>query len=426
MPVPSEFTRKLEEWTKSGGDLYEILGGWTNRRIKKPQEARAVCNALVALRQNPALNDDNSIARPFSTLAGYFQSVASAAALEVFAQEGLPLLRERVAAFDLGMDVANDDILFIIKILAMYRQSEDLPTIVAAARKPLETDSYMWSVIFGQFEDDHPLAVEMVDRLRAPLPDGFILVTYLDMANRLAIAGRLFEHPFDNAEGIAHLNRWLCATDPEEYSYAHSATAALPFIHDRSRRLLLDLAALHPSPEVRMEAAWAQARTGDEDGVRRLVDMSLQPALSQTAQTYLNELGRGDAIPDACNGPEFLVLAEMAGWLSHPMEFGRPPDKIEIFDTRSLYWPPTKTQLDVALVKYQFNSADGAEPDIGVGMVGSTTFALFSDSTAELSPEDIYALHCCWELGDYGELNVPKERYIATGRQLLREHNEGF
>jgi len=29
-------------------------------------------------------------------------------------------------------------------------------------------------------------------------------------------------------------------------------------------------------------------------------------------------------------------------------------------------------------------------------MVGSVTFALFGETTADLKPEEVYALHCCW------------------------------
>jgi hypothetical protein len=421
-----KFIRRLKQWTNSGGDLNDILGDLSDRKINKPQEARAVCKALTALRQNPALARGNAISLPLNTLAGFFQSAASKKAVDLFTQEGLPLLHQWLTVRQEGVKVHKDDVMFILKILAMYRQQKDLAIVVAAARKPLQPDSYMWSVIFGQFNQEHPFATEMVDNLRTPLPERFILMAYLDMANQLAIAERLFDHPFNNAEGIEHLKRWLCSTDPEEYSYAHSATAALPFIDERRRALLLDLAALHPNPSVRGEAAWAQARTGDENGVQRLAEMCLQPAFSRTAQTYLNELGRGDVIPAKCDEPEFQALAEMAGWLAHPLEFNRPPDKVAVYDARMLFWPPVQSRLSVCLVRYEYLAADGQDAASGVGMVGSTTFALFSCDTADLPPEDIYALHCCFEQKMFGDANVPTQHYVETGRKMLRERNQGF
>ena len=52
-------------------------------------------------------------------------------------------------------------------------------------------------------------------------------------------------------------------------------------------------------------------------------------------------------------------------------------------------------------------------------MVGSVTFALFGEATAGMPPEDIYALHCVWELQQEGDKRAPKERTVQAGRKLL-------
>jgi hypothetical protein len=82
----------------------------------------------------------------------------------------------------------------------------------------------------------------------------------------------------------------------------------------------------------------------------------------------------------------------------HPNEFGRPPDQITEYDTRDLYWPPTGDRRRFWLFKYRYQpqGADGQAHE-GIGLVGSTTFALFGEATADLAPEDVYGLHCCWE-----------------------------
>ena len=59
-------------------------------------------------------------------------------------------------------------------------------------------------------------------------------------------------------------------------------------------------------------------------------------------------------------------------------------------------------------------------------MVGSDTFALFGEDTAGLSPEDIYGLHCCWELEMNEDPRAPEERTPEAGRRILAEHNSGF
>ena len=95
-------------------------------------------------------------------------------------------------------------------------------------------------------------------------------------------------------------------------------------------------------------------------------------------------------------------MAEMIQWLEYPTEFGRAPDHIEVYDHRRLFWPPTKDERDVWLFRYRYEE-EGGEPEEGVGMVGSVTFALFGEATADLPPEDIYALHCVWELQQEGD-----------------------
>ena len=60
-------------------------------------------------------------------------------------------------------------------------------------------------------------------------------------------------------------------------------------------------------------------------------------------------------------------------------------------------------------------------------MFGWATFALFGETTADLPPEDIYALHCCWELEVENDSRAPQERSAAAGRELLkRAGNAGF
>ena len=120
-------------------------------------------------------------------------------------------------------------------------------------------------------------------------------------------------------------------------------------------------------------------------------------------------------------------MAEMVNWLSHPNEFGHPPSKIELYDTRTLFWPPTNDQRTVWLFKYTYTpqEADG-ELDVGLAMAGSVTFALFGEATDKLSPEEAYGLHCAWELEMNEDSRVPKERSPQSGLQILKKYNSNL
>jgi len=422
----SPLTKALRTWIKEGGSLWDALEDLENQ-ITNRKEADALLDALRHHQNGtrPDTGDDEPASSNLHCLTALFQNVEASEAFERLVEEGLPGLRWEVQNALNGEPIVGDDVLFVLKVLALYRQEEDVALIARAARAGYEEDAYMWSIIFNVFQEEHPHLHLMIDALRDPLPTGFIAVSYLDLCNSAAIASQLEVHPFASAPGLALLTRWLQSEDKEQFSYAHSTTAALPFVPEAARNSLLDLAQRHPSVGVRLEAAWASARTGDRDGLAQLAEFCRDPNHSTTAQQYLSELGAADEIPEPCKDPNFQALAEMAHWLAHPQEFGRPPTRMEILDTRELHWPPTEDERRLWLVKYTYDEP-GEETDIGVGMVGSITFALFGEATIELSPEDIYGLHCCWELQAREDPRAPEERTPAIGRQILAEHNEGF
>jgi hypothetical protein len=186
-----------------------------------------------------------------------------------------------------------------------------------------------------------------------------------------------------------------------------------------------------------MEGAWASAKLGSSAGVQFLARMCIDPVRGKQAAQYLRELGVEEAIPAQALDPAFQAQLDLTSWLSHPDEFGRPPDEIALMDTRELYWPPTRERRRVWLFRYRYHlpdieSAEGQGEallhryDVGVGMVGSITFSLIGETHPDMSAEDIYALHCCWELEHCRDPHAPAERSIKIGRQLLAEHQPGF
>jgi hypothetical protein len=284
----------------------------------------------------------------------------------------------------------------------------------------MSPDRYMWSVVLANFKAGHPEAALLFRSLRDPTPPAFIGVSLLDAANACLIEGGEIEHPFDSGEGKLRLREWLTKTDPGEFSYAHSATAALPFISNPERDELLELAINHPKPGVQIEAAWAAAKLGREGGIQRLIDYCSNFNHAQTAKRYLRELGREDAIPAAANEPAFAALAEFAQWLAHPNELGRPPDDLEIVDHRTLAWPPNRQAKPFWLIKYRLKDTTGFdEDDVQCGLVGSITFCLFSYNLAQRPPEDAYGVHCYWEMEQAGLIEESDVRENPADYEVL-------
>lgn len=85
-------------------------------------------------------------------------------------------------------------------------------------------------------------------------------------------------------------------------------------------------------------------------------------------------------------------------------------------------WPPTQDTRPLWLIKYTY-AADPNDPEdypeSGIGLVGSETGVLFDETTLEHTPEEVYALHCCWELQQQGDERAPEELSIEAGAKLL-------
>jgi hypothetical protein len=415
----SKLEQVFTEWQTEGGDLSELLSNLGNVEIKTPAEARAIIQAAQTF------TDGEPSSSEVYGVFNLFTASAKEKAAAVLRDEGIPVL---VTVFDAlisaeknteGEHPYEDNLLHLLYIFASYEHAAGLDKLVEAAHAGFASNNYRWSSVLGQFDAEKANAVPMMEALAKPLPAGFISVAFLDMANNLALSGIIQSHPFDNEEGKSALRDYL---QGEVFSYAHSATAALPFLKDAEA--LLKLADDHAGVWVRLEAAWARAKLGQTAGVEALQKATLDVHQNSRALRYMQELKLDNSIPDDAVTPQFRALAMMSEWLQHPNEFGRPAGGLEVMDTRELFWPPVNEKIQLWLVKYIYNDADPVE--IGVGMVGATTFALFGENAPEQSPEDLYALYCAWELEARGDARAPKKRTVKAGRAILKEYNPAF
>jgi hypothetical protein len=381
-----------------GGDLKKELDDLEgDYEVKSRGDAIAICEALEKVLAS-AFPTKNS---PLHNLVALFQNIQDpdCDAVEVLGERGVELLAQ-IADRALATREDEDDetdALFILKILAMYGSETGAELIIRAAKMPYKPEGYLWSVVFQCFSDEHPMTERVFNELSHPLPQGFIAISLLDAANRCLIDGGEGRHPFDSDEGVERLKTWLMDLESEHFSYAISATAALPFLKHPKRDGLLQLAMDHPDADVQIESARAAAKLGQSKGIARLVALCNDVNRAQKARRYLEELGRAEAAPPATQ--EFEARAEFAQWLAHPNELGQAPDSVEIMDHRTLRWPPEFEPKPLWLVRYLLKSTSPLEDDqVGVGLVGSVTFCLFSYALEQRPPEDGYAIHCCWEM----------------------------
>jgi hypothetical protein len=410
-----------------GPVLAEALLDLGTYPVRTIEEADAICTALTALDQvppcgvSPTPEGSDCPATALYMLASLFQRVENPEAHGLLASRGLPLLRE---AYErrLGASTRHrEDLMFLLKVFAMYPDRGGYELILSAARRGTWAEDTLWQTVFALFDHEHPYAIELVESLADPLPHGFIAIALLDCANGLALRGERFAHPFESEAGRALLEEYLTGSDPRWYSYAHSATAALPFLAPEARGRLMALALDHSSPRVQLEAAWASTKLGSKSGLKLLLRACLDARRAGVARAYLEELGLEAEIPEEAWEPNLLAQAELCLWLSHPHEFGEAPDHIEIVDTRRINWIPTDDERQVWVLRYRYTEdhAEEGRPSEGLAMVGSITYSLHGECPPTRSPEEVYALHCCWELQINQDPRAPRERSVDAGLTLL-------
>lgn len=316
-----------------------------------------------------------------------------------------------------------DEVLFALKLLSWIGGKPGARCISRLAQRGYAADEFMWSTVTSAFGEGHPSAPDFFKAVGRKLPGKFLNMCILDAANSAAREHGLKKHPFDTPAGVKVLAGYLSSKKEEDASYAVSSAASLPFIAKARRGRLVERARKHQSAEVRLEAAWATAKVGDKAGLAYLVEQSTVPASAARAAAYLTELGRKKLIPKSAREPDFVAMAEMAEWLAHPAEYGEAPTSIALMDKRKIYWPPTRDTRELRLFAFTYDRKPGVRPgrETGVGMVGSITWAFFDETRPTMKPEDIYGIHCCWELQANEDPRAPKKVHGKTGWKLIAD-----
>lgn len=424
----------LECGLAPGGDLDAALERLGDYSLSTEADARALASAIETLASSMALGKARAgdhgalVYSLLHRVVVLVQSVETREAYDILRERSIPRLLEVFdARLNAGDPDETDDLLFLLKVAAMYRVEGAVERIAAAARVPLLRDGFLWTAIIAAFDQNHPYRLALLNRLREPFPGGEACAAYLDLANTMVREGLVTDHPFNTREGRARLRSFLTDRDMRHAGRALSASRSLVAIDRPDRDELLALAMDHPHEPVQMESAWAAARLGSEGAIKLLARACLDPKQSKRAVAYLTELGQGGRIPSEARDPDFQAIAELSAWLAHPMEFGRPPDEIAVVDSRELNWPPTNDRRRLWVVRYGYEQSPGGRAgESGYGLVGSVTFALFSEATLEMTPGDVYALHCCWELEMRHDPRAPKPRSVEAGRSILSESNPGW
>ena len=231
--TPLQFA--LDRGTQPGAELGDELRQLGEYCIKSASDAAAVCRVLRArVSEVAVLGGETSL----QALIALFQDVEGpdCPAFSTMVELGIPLLIDLVdagCAEDSGID--PEDVLFALKILAIYGTSEGTDAVIRAARQPFQSDSYWWHIILEPYGQGHSESSRLFQALSEPLPEDFLAFSLLDCANAAFAGGEGQEHPFDNLAGESQLEQWLMDRDHGHSLYAVSAAQALPYLSNPAR-----------------------------------------------------------------------------------------------------------------------------------------------------------------------------------------------
>jgi hypothetical protein len=419
--LTSPLRRAIQRGLQEGGDIVKELRQ-LEEELKQSEEfslttrgdAEAIINALATLTPSQLVErrEENDHVSPLRQLATWFELCSSeeSVAQKTFHEKGVAqLVQTYDSVIALNHKENADDLIYVLNILTLFESKEGASRIIEATRRPLAPDSYWWQEIFHNLFQDHPHGEWVMRAIRAPLPDEKIAFRLLTAANEMMLAEKISAHPFDTPAGHKQLASWLTQPMKDSNNMADSdvtfaSVVALAFVESQERKVLLKLAIQHPDKNVQLEAAWAAAKADYDFGLQILVAFCKDVHSSAKAKSYLEEIGKQNAIPAEALEPDFAALATFSDWLQHPNELGEIPDELEIVDYRELTWPPNEQKIKMWLIRYLKKDKYGLSPDqTDIGIVGSMTWCFFSYNLEQRPIEDIYALFTYFEL-KYAEL----------------------
>lgn len=424
--IPVSFCRTLEQWTLEGGNLEQQLAEFRQHAITTESEVHALCHTLDALHNNSELLTSTE-QHPLPFLAHFLRNVHDESLQRTIINEGLPVLRWYVADALAGKPHQEHDLMSVLEVLAQYRQKEDVSWIYKAILHPIAPNDPLWFAILATYRDQHPYLKPFIQALAKHLPPGRACLAFLKLCDHIAETRQLAPHAFNGPMGMEKLKSYLHPQSNRPLEFARSAVHSATLLEPAHREILLTLANQHPDPSIAFLTCVTRASLGDQQEMKSLVQRCHDVHRSYETQLKLQEIGMESLIPAEARQPEFLALAQTSQWLESQSELRRAPDRMELLETRELFWLPRHQHCRLYLVKYEYDQPIG-EQEIrdGVALTGSVTHSLIGETSVSMDPADIFGLHCCWELEALHDPLAPRNRTAKMGRNLLRKHNPNF
>ncbi len=261
----------------------------------------------------------------------------------------------------------------------------------------------------------------LTDEHAATSRSGQLIELLGGLADRL---GQLQESSPTTQEEVANTGRQVT----ESVSLGISLCDTLALIGDREA-----VASLYKTMQVehrrlRVEAAAALAKLGEEAGRHMLTALAAEPVERLRVLAYAEELGLLDQVADQFASPVARVEAEFVMHLAQPTQFGLAPHHVELVNQRQQRWPGFDEPQSCFLFQFGYQFPAGEYTNIGIA--GPVVFSFTADLRV-LSHDDVYALFAGWHVRHPDIFAIEPQRavgqdQIELGRLHARLHRSGY
>ncbi len=340
----------------------------------------------------------------------------------------------------------------LLQILAGARSADAVKEWVELILKqPPENERYLGLAIGPLFQrldyDPEWVFPRLLEGLSTPL----LAAAVLDLANYLTRAEACDVHPARErraalAELLGQVAQRLINLEhqpPRDVQEAQQLQAlvgnavalgvslcdALALIGDSASVGKLNQALQPRHRRLRVEAAAALAKLGDEQGKAALLELAAEPVARLRVLQYAEELGVLAEVPEEHRNDVARAAGRLASWLSEPLQFGVAPGGLELLDHRQMYWPGGEELEDCFLFQFEYALPNG-QVYRNVGLCGPAVHA-FEANLSELKVDEIYAAFAGWQCEHEDIYEVPAEKFepaheVEVARLARRLHDEGY
>lgn len=158
---------------------------------------------------------------------------------------------------------------------------------------------------------------------------------------------------------------------------------------------------------IKVEAAFALAKLGEERARDLLLEMVSDDASRPRILAYAQELGIEARIDPQWLSSLAKAKSDLAIWLSQPDQFSIPPHHLELVEQRTLVWPGFEGPQECFLIRFEYYLGETTHSNIGFSGPFSQAFSL---DLNHLSPDRCFEIFLAHDVEDPSEARYRWDR----------------